>query len=65
MNNLIGRSTENENSYSRLTEKLGGYAALRYQASDDLKFGQKWNTTANYTDGLPAIIWAGRNAKGL
>lgn len=61
----IQPSAENERRYSQLTEKLGGYDALRYRAAEDLPFGQKWNTAANYKDGQPAIIWAGRNVKGL
>ena len=39
--------------------------SFRYKASDDLPFGQAWNTGNNYSQGASAVIWFGREFKSL
>jgi len=57
-------SAENERLYSHLLEKCQS-GSMRYRASDDLPFGQSWNTSANYAAGWSAVIWACKTVRGL
>ena len=38
---------------------------LDYRQSDDLPFGQSWNTSANYTQGRTVAKWASDNIKDI
>lgn len=38
---------------------------MRYKSSDDLPFGQRWNTNKNYNQGWSAVTWACHRVKGL
>ena len=53
-----------EARFSQLLEELQ-CGSLRYRASDDLRFGEGWNTDKNYSLGLSAVRWAMSEVKGL
>ena len=53
-----------EARFSRLLEELQ-CGSMRYRASDDLRFGEGWNTDRNYSLGQSAVRWAMAEVKGL
>ena len=57
-------SVPDEVRFSQLLERLQ-CGSMRYKASDDLHFGQAWNTSKNYSQGWSAVIWACKTVKGL
>ena len=46
-----------ERRFDALLEKVQG-GSLKYKASDDLPYGQAWNTGGNYAKGWSSINWA-------
>jgi len=55
---------EKEALFAKLLEK-NQEGGLRYKASDDLPFGQSWNTNTNYSQGLTYIMWSFMNVPSL
>ena len=53
-----------EDLFASLLEK-NQEGGLRYKTSDDLPFGESWNTSANYTQGPTMIMWALMNIPSL
>ena len=49
---------ENEALFSQILETKVSSEALPYSASNDIPFGEGWNTGANYDKGLSSVYWA-------
>ena len=54
---LRNNDLEREARFSELLESLQ-CGTMAYRASDDIPFGEGWNTGSNYTAGKSCIIWA-------
>ena len=60
----LAPDTDDERFFSETLEKLQ-CGSFRYKASDDLPFGEAWNTGANYGQGDSSVRWFAREVKGL
>lgn len=60
----IVHDAEKENLFSSLLEK-NQEGGLRYMASNDLPFGESWNTSSNYNSGASFITWSLMNIPSL
>ena len=53
-----GPTTENVRRFARILESTR-QGSLPFRASDNMPFGKGWNTSSNYTSGIPFSHWAG------
>lgn len=53
-----GPTTENVRRFARILESTR-QGSLPFRAADNMPFGKGWNTSNNYTSGIPFSHWAG------